>query len=114
MKFFRKRLTEEARSGVGWALKELLRRLEVDAIASNSPEYFLIKTRKEADIDFVKRLMEEVNPTKMECPICGPQPLENFYLQRRTKYGDYLQTYCKHCSTARKRAERAKKKEANR
>lgn len=106
------RIKRETRTDIAWALRELAARLEKEiraAIASGE------RTKAaELNIDCTRLAMTilAVSPTHKICLKCGPQPVTNFYVQRRSKYGEYLQAHCKDCNTVLRREQNQKKKKA--
>lgn len=86
------RIRRELRADLQWALTELVGFLKDASFYEEAAR--------------VEKMLLEIKPTHKHCISCGPQPLENFYVQRNTKYGDYLQSNCKSCGKLKRREER--------
>lgn len=94
------RLDHETRAGLVWALNAL------ESYMEEGPLY----PGMDADRERLAKLKLEIDPTHKRCPFCGPQLISEFYVQRKTKYGDYLQAYCKKCSNEKREKDRLRKK----
>ncbi len=98
------KMSIETRREVEWALATLLNYMRMDTRTAVAPSEF-----HAAKIERVKHIQKLISPTHKDCLRCGPQPIGNFYIQRVTKFGEYLQSYCKTCNTLNRREDRARR-----